>query len=762
MEVCIKKWLQEFLLLLHLTALVADASGRCSLFGRHHIHTFDGVLYEFPGDCSYLLAGDCKHRTFTLLGDFVDGKRTGVTLFLGDAFELHLSVDGQLSQGDKRLSLPHASHGVFVGTELGFYKLSSEEFGFTVTIDNAANIALTLTKHHTNHTCGLCGNFNTDSADEYIAQEALRLRSAPFFAASHPNLVLSINLPSYLLSYVILRGTPHFATDPKILSGCRKLQTSSVFLRCAHLVSPEAFVLLCEQEVCYCDQTDGEDCYCPFLLEFARTCHAHGVPLHGWQEESQCFPKCPTGMQYSECTKSCSTTCHSLNIQEVCKEDCMDGCRCPVGKVLDGTRCVEVSQCSCVHMGRHFPPGSSISQDCNTCWDHNGQERPVVSVETTMVTKAFGQSWRINGDCDSGHKYENDPCAVNPKRVRFAEEACSVILSDEFSACHFLLNPGPFQRICRYDVCACVDSEECLCTALSAYAAACAARGVLLSWRSHSLCEMKCTGGQVYEACGSVCQRTCRSLSGLEPGCKGEKACEEGCFCPAGKYLSDSGECVTADLCTCLHDGQLYQPNDVYADHNSICQCEKGAMHCSSPETSASLSDLFYDDDFTPSRVRRSAQCAPPLIRSNCDVGENGLECARTCQNLDLPCVSLSCIPGCLCPPGTVGGMLFCTGVLKNTAASSKIKHADRLISGPYRKDCIAPEQCPCYHNNRPYTSGQSIAVDCNTCVCENRKWRCTEKVCDGVCRTVGESHYISFDGLKYSFPGLCQYVLVQ
>lgn len=55
----------------------------------------------------------------------------------------------------------------------------------------------------------------------------------------------------------------------------------------------------------------------------------------------------------------------------------------------------------------------------------------------------------------------------------------------------------------------------------------------------------------------------------------------------------------------------------------------------------------------------------------------------------------------------------------------------------------------------------------CLTCflfysVCENRKWRCTEKVCDGTCRTVGEGHYITFDGLKYSFPGLCQYVLVQ
>lgn len=73
------------------------------------------------------------------------------------------------------MSLPYASHAVFVGSELGSYKLWSEEFGFTVTIDNAANIALTLTKHHANRTCGLCGNFNTVSADEYTAQEGMHL-----------------------------------------------------------------------------------------------------------------------------------------------------------------------------------------------------------------------------------------------------------------------------------------------------------------------------------------------------------------------------------------------------------------------------------------------------------------------------------------------------------------------------------------------------------------------------------------------------------
>lgn len=31
-----------------------------------------------------------------------------------------------------------------------------------------------------------------------------------------------------------------------------------------------------------------------------------------------------------------------------------------------------------------------------------------------------------------------------------------------------------------------------------------------------------------------------------------------------------------------------------------------------------------------------------------------GLECAKTCQNYDLECISHGCISGCLCPKGMV------------------------------------------------------------------------------------------------------------
>ncbi|XP_010783151.1 von Willebrand factor isoform X2 [Notothenia coriiceps] len=432
MEVCMRRYLREIWVLLHLTSCVAALTGRCSLFGRDYVHTFDGVLYEFPGDCSYLLAGDCSHRSFTLLGDFANGKRTGVTLFLGDAFELHLSVDGRLSQGEKRLSVPYASHAVFVGSELGFYKLWSEEFGFTVTIDNGANIALTLTKHHANRTCGLCGNFNSASADEYTAQEGFLTDDSYDFANSWAvkgadQSCRRVSKPSQSCNSTKKSST--------ILSSCSVLQTSTVFLHCAHLVSPEAFLILCQGEVCHCDQREAEDCYCPILLEYARTCHAHGILLRGWLEESQCFPKCPIGMQYSECTKSCSTTCHSLNIQEVCKEECADGCTCPVGKVLDGNRCVEVSQCSCVHMGRHFPPGSSISQDCNTCVCENRKWRCTEKV-CDGVCRTVGEGHYISFD---GLKYSfpglcqyvlvQDSCngEEGSFRVLVENEACGIV-----------------------------------------------------------------------------------------------------------------------------------------------------------------------------------------------------------------------------------------------------------------------------------------------------------------------------------------------
>lgn len=63
-----------------------------------------------------------------------------------------------------------------------------------------------------------------------------------------------------------------------------------------------------------------------------------------------------------------------------------------------------------------------------------------------------------------------------------------------------------------------------------------------------------------------------------------------------------------------------------------------------------------------------------------------------------------------------------------------------------------------------PQTQGAQLVIPVMTApsVCRDRKWNCTDHVCDATCSTIGMAHYLTFDGLKYMFPGECQYVLVQ
>ncbi|XP_013914162.1 PREDICTED: von Willebrand factor-like [Thamnophis sirtalis] len=75
---------------------------RCSLFGDEHIKTFDELIYDFAGDCSYLLAGDCEKRSFLLLGDYHNGKRTSLSLYLGEYLDIHVFLNGTVTQGEKR------------------------------------------------------------------------------------------------------------------------------------------------------------------------------------------------------------------------------------------------------------------------------------------------------------------------------------------------------------------------------------------------------------------------------------------------------------------------------------------------------------------------------------------------------------------------------------------------------------------------------------------------------------------------------------
>uniref|UniRef100_A0A8C0KND2 von Willebrand factor n=1 Tax=Canis lupus dingo TaxID=286419 RepID=A0A8C0KND2_CANLU len=858
-----------------------SSMARCSLFGGDFINTFDESMYSFAGDCSYLLAGDCQEHSISLIGGFQNGKRVSLSVYLGEFFDIHLFVNGTMLQGTQSISMPYASNGLYLEAEAGYYKLSSEAYGFVARIDGNGNFQVLLSDRYFNKTCGLCGNFNIFAEDDFRTQEGT-LTSDPYdFANSW-----ALSSGEQRCKRVSPPSSPCNVSSDEVQQ-CQLLKSASVFARCHPLVDPEPFVALCERTLCTCVQ--GMECPCAVLLEYARACAQQGIVLYGWTDHSVCRPACPAGMEYKECVSPCTRTCQSLHVKEVCQEQCVDGCSCPEGQLLDEGHCVGSAECSCVHAGQRYPPGASLLQDCHTCicrnslWICSNEECPgeclvtgqshfksfdnryftfsgvchyllaqdcqdhtfSVVIETVQcaddldavctrsvtvrlpghhnslvklkhgggvsmdgqdiqipllqgdlriqhtvmasvrlsygedlqmdwdgrgrllvtlspayagktcglcgnyngnrgddfVTPAglaeplvedFGNAWKLLGACENLQKQHRDPCSLNPRQARFAEEACALLTSSKFEPCHRAVGPQPYVQNCRYDVCSCSDGRDCLCSAVANYAAACARRGVHIAWREPGFCALSCPQGQVYLQCGTPCNMTCRSLSYPEEDCN--EVCLEGCFCPPGLYLDERGDCVPKAQCPCYYDGEIFQPEDIFSDHHTMCYCEDGFMHCT---TSGVEGRSIHSFTFSYPQGKRSLSCRPPMVKLVCPADNpraEGLECAKTCQNYDLQCMSTGCVSGCLCPQGMV-------------------RHENR---------CVALERCPCFHQGQEYAPGETVKIDCNTCVCRDRKWNCTDHVCDATCSAIGMAHYLTFDGLKYLFPGECQYVLVQ
>lgn len=142
-------------------------------------------------------------------------------------------------------------------------------------------------------------------------------------------------------------------------------------------------------------------------------------------------------------------------------------------------------------------PGNYRGQTCGLCGNFNGNaadEFQLPDGNVTEVIQTFAAAWKVPVPgvvCEDGCSGDMCPTCDLSKKAAI-EEKCALITSPDgpFSACHDVIEPGPYYRDCVYDVCLAKDEQAVLCQSLSAYVLDCQSFGAnVQNWRSPSFCR---------------------------------------------------------------------------------------------------------------------------------------------------------------------------------------------------------------------------------------------------------------------------------
>ncbi|NWV30281.1 OTOG protein, partial [Origma solitaria] len=122
--------------------------------------------------------------------------------------------------------------------------------------------------------------------------------------------------------------------------------------------------------------------------------------------------------------------------------------------------------------------------------------------------------------------------------------------------------------------------------------------------------------------------------------------------------------------------------------------------------------------------------CAAPLTYNEC------INCCPVSCHQQSQCIGseLHCVDGCYCPDGLI--------------------YENEL--------CVKPKDCPCDYHGSFFEMGSVVYEECNNCTCIGGKWICTNLTCPAECSVSGDTHFMTFDGRKYTFQATCQYILAK
>ncbi|XP_042677073.1 zonadhesin-like [Centrocercus urophasianus] len=234
-------------------------------------------------------------------------------------------------------------------------------------------------------------------------------------------------------------------------------------------------------------------------------------------------------------------------------------------------------------------PQSYFSKVQGLCGNFNDNYKDDLSLPngTIVSVTQFGNSWKVEEDSDAGclsDSREDDvpPCTDENKPI--IESQCNVLKSDKFKACHDLVEPEDFIKICTYDMCQYDGMKSALCDIVQFYVDTCRNQGITITWRNSTFCPLPCPSHSHYTACASACPSTCNDIFASSL-CEKTDSCTEGCECD-NNYVLSNDKCVPLSNCGCRDDdNNYYSAGDTWITPHCTkrCECQQnGVIKCQS------------------------------------------------------------------------------------------------------------------------------------------------------------------------------------
>ncbi|XP_070533581.1 mucin-2-like isoform X1 [Ptychodera flava] len=315
-----------------------DCSGLCHVYGDPHYQTYDGKMYDFQGECDYILSQSTTNNEnyFRVTVKNIKCGTSGVTCTRDIRIKIGRGDDKTivLLKRGKEPSVTHTGSGHNVEiVELQIYTVVYTDVGMYVKWNRGTTVYVVVDGRHRNKLEGLCGNFNGPQKDDFTCP------GGGFPVESETEFGNCWRANDCCPDAPTIEDPCELHPDRKTWAkkSCSVIK-SDLFIPCHSLVPYKPFLRRCEYDACGCDMGGDCECLCTAVAAYAAECSRHGVHIR-WRSQELCPIQCEECMVYDPCISPCKDTCAGRD-GDNCEDLCVEGCRCPDDQVWDGEKCV--------------------------------------------------------------------------------------------------------------------------------------------------------------------------------------------------------------------------------------------------------------------------------------------------------------------------------------------------------------------------------------------------------------------------------------